>query len=42
MQVKDTHVNKITTARMAYAKALQVALPSQLEQAQASETLRFN
>jgi hypothetical protein len=32
----------IQTARMAYAKALQAALPSVLEQAQASETLKFN
>ena len=30
------------TARQAYAKALQAALPSQLEQAQGSETLKFN
>ena len=30
------------TARMAYAKALQAALPTPLEQAQASETLQFN
>ena len=29
-------------ARIAYAKALNQALPSQLEQAQADETLRFN
>jgi hypothetical protein len=29
-------------ARLAYAKALQAALPSVLEQAQASETLKFN
>jgi len=32
----------IQTARMAYSKALQAALPSVLEQAQASETLKFN
>ena len=32
----------IQTARMAYSKALQAALPSVLEQAQASETIRFN
>ena len=32
----------LQTARMAYAKALQAALPSVLEQAQASETLKFN
>ena len=32
----------IQTARMAYSKALQAALPSILEQAQASETLKFN
>ena len=30
------------TARMAYAKALQSALPTPLEQAQANETLQFN
>jgi len=30
------------TARMAYAKALQAALPTPLEQAQMSETLQFN
>ena len=30
------------TARMAYAKALQAALPSPLEQARGSETLKFN
>ena len=32
----------IQTARMAYAKALQAALPTPLEQAQMSETLQFN
>jgi hypothetical protein len=32
----------LQTARLAYAKALQAALPSVLEQAQASETLKFN
>jgi hypothetical protein len=32
----------LQTARAAYAKALQAALPSILEQAQASETLKFN
>jgi hypothetical protein len=32
----------LQTARLAYAKALQAALPSLLEQAQASETLKFN
>jgi len=32
----------LQTARMAYAKALTAALPSVLEQAQASETIRFN
>ena len=32
----------IQTARIAYAKALQAALPTPLEQAQASETLKFN
>jgi hypothetical protein len=32
----------LQTARMAYSKALQTSLPSVLEQAQASETLKFN
>ena len=32
----------IQTARIAYAKALQAALPTPLEQALASETLQFN
>jgi hypothetical protein len=32
----------LQTARMAYSKALQASLPSVLEQAQASETLKFN
>ena len=32
----------LQTARVAYSKALQAALPSVLEQAQASETMRFN
>ena len=32
----------LQTARIAYSKALQAALPSVLEQAQASETLHFN
>ena len=32
----------LQTARMAYAKALQAALPSPLEQARGSETLKFN
>lgn len=32
----------LQTARMAYSKALQGALPSVLEQAQASETMKFN
>jgi hypothetical protein len=32
----------LQTARMAYSKALQAALPSVLEQAQASDTLKFN
>jgi hypothetical protein len=32
----------LQTARAAYSKALQAALPSQLEQAQADETLKFN
>ena len=30
------------TARQAYAKALQAALPTPLEQAQMSDTLQFN
>ena len=32
----------LQTARMAYAKTLQAALPSVLERAQASETMKFN
>jgi len=32
----------LQTARAAYSKALQAALPSVLEQAQASETMKFN
>ena len=32
----------IQTARIAYGKALQSALPTPLEQAQMSETLQFN
>ena len=32
----------LQTARMAYSKALQEALPSVLEQAQASDTMKFN
>ena len=32
----------LQTARMAYSKALQAALPSMLEQAQANETMKFN
>ncbi len=32
----------LQTARMAYSKALQAALPSVLEQAQASETMKFS
>ena len=32
----------LQTARAAYAKALQAALPTPLEQAQASETMKFN
>ena len=32
----------LQTARLAYANALQAALPSVLEQAQASETIRFS
>jgi hypothetical protein len=32
----------LQTARVAYSKALQAALPSVLEQAQASETMKFN
>ena len=32
----------LQTARAAYSKSLQAALPSQLEQAQADETVKFN
>ena len=32
----------LQTARMAYAKALQAALPTPLELAQAGETFKFN
>jgi hypothetical protein len=32
----------LQTARAAYSKGLQAALPSQLERAQADETLKFN
>jgi hypothetical protein len=32
----------LQTARAAYAKGLQAALPSPLQQAQANETLQFN
>lgn len=32
----------LQTARVAYSKALQAALPSVLEQVQASETMKFN
>ena len=32
----------LQTARIAYSKALQAALPSVLEQAQASDTMKFN
>jgi hypothetical protein len=32
----------LQTARIAYSKALQAALPLVLEQAQASETMKFN
>lgn len=32
----------LQTARVAYSKALQAALPSILKQAQASETMKFN
>jgi hypothetical protein len=32
----------LQTARAAYSKALQAALPSVLEQAQANETMKFN
>jgi len=32
----------LQTARVAYSKALQAALPSVLEQAQASDTMKFN
>ena len=32
----------LQTARLSYSKALQAALPTPLEQAQMSETLKFN
>ncbi len=32
----------LQTARAAYSKGLQAVLPSQLEQAQADETVKFN
>jgi hypothetical protein len=32
----------LQTARMAYSKALQASLPSVLEQAQASDTMKLN
>ena len=32
----------LKTARASYSKGLQAALPSQLEQAKADETLKFN
>ena len=38
----QAHAAVLQTARVAYSKALQAALPSQLEQAQASETMKFN
>ncbi len=42
LQRLQAQVAAFQTARQAYAKALQAALPSQLEQAQGSETLKFN
>ena len=49
MQFIDAELQRLSgqtavlqTARMAYSKALQAALPSPLDQALASETLRFN
>ncbi|WP_367187342.1 hypothetical protein [Rhodoferax sp.] len=38
----QAHTAVLQTARMAYSKALQAALPSVLEQAQASDTIKFN
>ena len=49
LQFVDTELQRLQaqtavlqTARMAYSNALQAALPSLLEQAQASEALKFN
>jgi hypothetical protein len=42
LQRLNAQIAALQTARSAYAKALQAALPSVLEQAQASETLKFN
>ena len=42
LQRLQAQVAVFQTARAAYAKALQAVLPSLLEQAQASETIKFN
>ena len=42
LQRLQAHAAAFQTARLAYAKALQAALPSPLEQARGSETLKFN
>lgn len=49
MQFIDAELQRLSgqtavlqTARIAYSNALKQALPSQLAQAQASETLKFN
>jgi hypothetical protein len=42
LQRLNAQIAALQTARGAYAKALQAALPSVLELAQASETLKFN
>lgn len=49
MQMTDAEIQRLNvqlaiaqTARMAYANALKQALPSPLEQAQQSETLKFS
>jgi hypothetical protein len=42
LQRLNAQIAALQTARAAYAKALNAALPSVLEQAQASETLKFN
>jgi len=49
LQFCDAELNRLKaqaavlqTARVAYSKALQAALPSVLEQAQANETMKFS